>query len=279
MNIILQQLPSLSSNFLNWVMVVQALGSLVISVLIYMVYANIREIQSSQTSILGKQAEIMQRQNNILSAEYQPDISAQLCTDKVDWDDSLGETDNVLAFELANNGRGKAKNLHISTFVYRLSGEIGVEKPEYGPISEFLAVEWGFIPQAYPTKLQQVDPDADTMDVIPPDGESRYYRSEFEVIISRLSDSDYIATFGELMDVATKEWNEKTDALGFEIFISYTDDTKRFDYTSVCSIIDVPLKKGMDLHEGLERGRIWNLPMSHFIPAGLDRDTPETLVE
>lgn len=270
------QVPSIPQAWLDWVMVIQAFGSLILSILIIIVYVKISRLQDVQTDILGAQTQIMDRQNTILSAEYLPDISGELYRD-VDWSHRDEDITNMLHLKLTNHGRGKGKNLFAMVFTYRLGpdSEIGESTPQYLPTAGLQSAGWGFIPAGTNLNLRQENADTSSEDMIPPDGKTRHYFTEFEVVISRmLSDAEYRANFQELIKAASKEW-DPVEALGFEIFVTYTDETGRLGHISVCSLLDIPLEPSMSLQEAINEGRVVNLPMSYFLPEEVDRYTPD----
>lgn len=263
----LLQLPSLSDSFLNWVDVVQAIGGLVLSLLIYLVYRNIRRLQNTQTDILKAQTSIMENQNRILEAEYLPDLSTEIVNSEQDT-----SPQNELYLKISNNGRGKAKNLHTMVYAYRLSedSELNDEAPTYYPTFGGQLADWGFSIASYTNRLVRTDSEREESGtgVIYPDGKEAVFKANFNFVISILfSDSKFEEDFEGVVDRVNKEWPQ-VDALAFDVYVGYTDDTNQFRYERVRAILDVEIKESANLTDAIRDGRTTRMPMRRYVPEG-----------
>lgn len=267
--------PGISPDIMDWVQAVQAVGSLILTLLIYIVYRKIRDIQNTQADIQLSQTNIMDRQNQILSAEYQPDISGDIVNANDDLEPIEGDTTNLLHLDLVNQGRGKGKDLLLTSFVYRSKETDDTEKPVYSPVYGMQIADWGFTVAGFTTQLTRRDQTADSVNSIPPTGEHYTYYADFKFVISVLfSNTKYEASFSEVLSRAAKEW-EEVDKLAFDVYVIYRDDTNRLGYENLCTILDVPVREGLELDEALELAEITQIPMEYYVPEGFDVKKPE----
>jgi hypothetical protein len=261
-------LPEIPDQVLEYVTLVEAIGGLILTALLFILYYRISETQKTQTEIQKTQSKIMQKQSSIMAAEYRPDIQSE----ELDV-----QEDDVFYFRLSNTGNGKAKDLGLVTYVYYKHHKEN-DGPIYVPTFGTRMADWGFHILQDLKPLRRYESGSSINDeterqLLKPGEIDVPFLGEAGLILSPMfNDNKIPKPFTQIVNRIIEEWEIET--LGFEICAVYRNDAEEWGYSRLHTLIDIKIKKDMKLIEAVRDGKEVEEPMSAYLTDGKNPGIP-----
>lgn len=216
---------------------VSDLFSIVLSALLVLLYWRMYQIQSEQKEILRSHDDALNQQAEIMSLEYQSDISCE----------NISAEDDTLYMLLTNNGLGSANVLQAKCAIYSQRQQTdGGDTFKLASLEGENTVITTHYSSAYSSTEPSAQQDRSGLRKVQP-RETSWFKSEIKMVVNESE----ICSFSDVTQKLSVDWD--TEWIAFDLYLGSLDALDRQHVLILGSYRNVPLDP-MTLEEAIQKG-------------------------